>query len=160
MSHDQSGSYPSPNAGQVGGGSPFFTQQGAQHVPDEELGIAEHLSRDLGPNPTQMVHDGQRMDPRFAHPLHQQHMQPLHIQSQHIQPQHFHHMNQMQHGPQLGLQHVPQHGVQLAMQPGPQMNTGNTKADEGSARKKSKVSRACDECRRKKVWQDCIRKGV
>lgn len=130
MSHEHTSSYPSPSAGQVGeGAAPFYTQQGQQRIPDQEdIEIGEHLSRDLVPNTQHMVHDAQRMNQRFTQQILTQNPQ------QHIQ-QHFH-----------AMPHV-HHGVPLQ----PHVTGPDPKVDDGSARKKSKASRACDECRRKKV---------
>jgi hypothetical protein len=139
MSRDHAPRYPSPGPGQVG--EPFFNQQARERVPaQEDIEIQEHLSREMGPSADQMVHDGQgmphmdqRMDPRFQPPVH--HPQ----QMQH----NFHPMAPAPQGMQARLQAIhPQHA---------QMSVGNPKGNEGSARKKQKVSRACDECRRKKV---------
>lgn len=139
MSHQHAPRYPSPSPGQVG--EPFFNQQAQERVPaPEDIEIQDHLSREMGPSADQMVHDGQgmphmdqRMDPRFQQTVHH----PQQMQ------QSFHPMAPAPQSMQAGMQSMHlQHA---------QMSVGNPKGDDGSARKKQKVSRACDECRRKKV---------
>lgn len=130
--------YPSPDTAQVGEGTgPFYSQQ--QRAPaQEDLEIQEHLSRDMAPNSDHMAHDGQtlqRLDQRFSQQMHVSHMQGYHaLTAAQIAPQA---MAASQMAP-VPAQHV-------------HVNAANSKGDEGSARKKTKVSRACDECRRKKV---------
>ena len=128
MSHNNS--YPSPSAAQVGeGAGPFYTAQQAQRVPpQEEIELSAQLSREIGPGNNQGVNDGQSMqqhvDQKFSQPLYAQ-------------------QHQMQSYPQMNT--TPQ-GVAARG-----FLTEPSNVDESSARKKSKVSRACDECRRKKV---------
>ncbi|MCJ1386134.1 Glucose-responsive transcription factor [Xylographa soralifera] len=130
MSHNNS--YPSPSAAQVGeGAGPFYTAQQAQRVPpQEELELSAQLSREIGPSNNQGVHDGQGMqqhvDQKFSQPLYPPH--------------------QMQNYPQMNT--TPQ-GVAARG-----FMTEPSNVDDSSARKKSKVSRACDECRRKKIRCD------
>ena len=127
MSHNNS--YPSPSAAQVGeGAGPFYTAQQAQRVPpQEEIELSAQLSREIGPGNNQGVNDGQGMqqhvDQKFSQPIYPPH--------------------QMQGYPQMNS--TPQ-GVAARG-----FLTEPSNVDDSSARKKSKVSRACDECRRKKV---------
>ncbi|MCJ1436004.1 Glucose-responsive transcription factor [Xylographa pallens] len=130
MSHNNS--YPSPSAAQVGeGAGPFYTAQQAQRVPpQEEIELSAQLSREIGPGNTQGVNDGQglqqHVDQKFSQPIYPPH--------------------QMQGYPQMNS--TPQ-GVAARG-----FLTEPSNVDDSSARKKSKVSRACDECRRKKIRCD------
>ena len=124
MSHNTS--YPSPSAAQVGEGAGPFYQQAPRVAPQEDLELTAHLSREMAPNASQTTtgtQELQRMDQKFSQPLY---------------------AAQIQNYPQMSPAH---HGT-----PAQGPNTpANAKSEESSARKKSKVSRACDECRRKKV---------
>ena len=130
MSHNNS--YPSPSAAQVGeGAGPFYAAQQAQRVPPhEELELSAQLSREIGPGNNQGVNDGQGMqqhvDQKFSQPIYPPHP--------------------MQSYPQMNA--TPQGAAGRGFLPDP------SNGDDSSARKKSKVSRACDECRRKKVIID------
>ncbi|KAI0395255.1 hypothetical protein F5Y17DRAFT_457154 [Xylariaceae sp. FL0594] len=89
------------------------------------------------PQPLQI--DQSSQSPSQSQPL--QHPQPLTLQTQSFQ-QHSHHPPLQPHGP---LDHLAQQYV-----PSPHQNS----QDNIPPRKRSKVSRACDECRRKKVKCD------
>ncbi|MCJ1405570.1 Glucose-responsive transcription factor [Xylographa trunciseda] len=130
MSHNNA--YPSPSAAQVGeGAGPFYAAQQAQRVPpQEELELSAQLSREIGPGNNQGVNDGQGMqqhvDQKFSQPMYPPH--------------------QMQNYPQMNT--TPQGATARGFP------NDTSSVDESSARKKSKVSRACDECRRKKIRCD------
>ncbi|MCJ1411404.1 Glucose-responsive transcription factor [Ptychographa xylographoides] len=128
MSHNNS--YPSPNAAQVGeGAGPFYAAQQTQRIPpQEDLELSVQLSREMAPGSNQGNsdhHDMQRVDQKFSQPIYTQH--PM----QNYQPQ---------------MNVTPQGQSSRAF-----VSQDNTPLEDSSARKKSKVSRACDECRRKKV---------
>lgn len=131
MSHNTS--YPSPSAAQVGeGAGPFYTQASQRIPPQDDLELSAQLSRDMETTANQSPNDGQgmhRIDQKYSQPIY-----PPHLQN-------FHPMTPQQGNPGQG---------------GP-ITPGPIKSDEDSARKKSKVSRACDECRRKKVWHVACR---
>jgi hypothetical protein len=129
-------SYPDPNASAGDGGAPFYTSASSQQPPGlsnpEEIQLTAQLTRGLAP----MMHAGpggamsESQDPR-AHGNVNHHYEQE--QDQNVHGQHM----QGGHGPmdQMGLQYG---------------------APDGSTapRKRSKVSRACDECRRKKIRCD------
>ena len=131
-------SYPSPNAtaGDGGGGGPFYPQVSSQQQQASDLSTTEDLqllaqhshSRTIAPSmnagPAGLSSEGQ--DPRGS------------IQNQyHEQPQ----------------QHAAVHMQASPAQLGPVIGQYDSSPD-ASNRKRSKVSRACDECRRKKIRCD------
>ena len=124
MSHNTT--YPSPSAAQVGDGAGPFYQQASRIGPQEDLDLTGHLSREMAPNANQnatATQEMQRMDQKFSQPLYA------------AQLQSYAQMSPAQHATPIQGPNTPSNG----------------KGEESSARKKSKVSRACDECRRKKV---------
>ncbi|KAI9870625.1 MAG: Glucose-responsive transcription factor [Pleopsidium flavum] len=112
-------SYPSPTAAQMGDGAhPFYTSQ--QQMPSaEELQLSAQLSRNVAPNMTGNIGDGQEI----------------------VSPN--------QPGPVLRQQASPEELAQGGLDPNHDPSFG-----ESAPRKRSKVSRACDECRRKKIRCD------
>lgn len=109
-------SYPSPTAAQMGDGAhPFYTSQ--QQMPSaDELQLSAQLSRNVAPNMTGNIGDGQEMVPPN------------------------------QPGQDLRRQASPEELAQGGLDPNHDPSFGDS-----APRKRSKVSRACDECRRKKV---------
>ena len=124
MEHDTSSmaheppSYPSPTGHQMGEGThPFYSSQ--QPIPSaEDMSLQTRLSREVPPNMTESIGDGQ----------------DLH-RTEHV----------MQ-----GLSQAQMSSPQQLAQGGLDSNQDSSYGD-GSAKKRTKVSRACDECRRKKV---------
>lgn len=128
-------SYPSPNAAQMGQGMQYYSNR---QLTEDELLSAE-LSRDasgpgLADGSSNGVHHGQSMvlgssGPELGRPSSADH----------------HHQEHM-------LQFTP--SQQVGVDPNHDLSYG----DQSARRKRSKISRACDECRRKKVrvfcWQD------
>lgn len=127
-------SYPSPNAMAADSGGPFYSQPSSQQQqppglsnPDE-LQLTAQLSRGLAPimntGPGGGLPEGQ--DPRgnLQHQYHHEQTQP--------------HAAHLQAGPGQMDQMTGQYGA----------------SPDASNRKRSKVSRACDECRRKKIRCD------
>ncbi|KAH8816177.1 hypothetical protein F5884DRAFT_212493 [Xylogone sp. PMI_703] len=126
-------SYPSPNAVAADRGGPFYNSSSNPQAPmanPEELQLAAQLSRGLAPvmgaGQVAVMTEGQ--DPRSQVNVHHQYEQD---------PQGHPVHQQGNHGPmdQMGNQYGTPDG---SMAP----------------RKRSKVSRACDECRRKKIRCD------
>ncbi|RFU35137.1 hypothetical protein B7463_g1215, partial [Scytalidium lignicola] len=126
-------SYPSPNAVAADRGGPFYNSSSNPQAPmanPEELQLAAQLSRGLAPvmgaGQVAVMSEGQ--DPRGQVNVHHQYEQDPQGHSVH---------QQGNHGPmdQMGNQYGTPDG---SMAP----------------RKRSKVSRACDECRRKKIRCD------
>ena len=122
-------SYPSPNATQMGEGlHPFYhptphhmASSAEHHMPsaEEQLQMSAHLSREVPPNMTGNIVDGQAIAQR-NHNIHAQNMRQ---------------------GPMGSPQQIAQSGL----------NSNHDPNLTESPKKRSKVSRACDECRRKKV---------
>lgn len=126
-------SYPSPNAVAADRGGPFYNSSSNQQAPmanPEELQLAAQLSRGLAPvmSAGQVAVMSEGQDPRGQVNVHHQYEQDHQGHPVH-QPGN--------HGPmdQMGNQYGTPDG---SMAP----------------RKRSKVSRACDECRRKKIRCD------
>ncbi|KAF2193374.1 hypothetical protein K469DRAFT_745006 [Zopfia rhizophila CBS 207.26] len=133
-----SGSYPDPDSTQMGGGSGLYVNQNGgtppaqqqQHLPtDPELQLQENLSQHLQRNSEMM---------QAANP--QGHQMNSAMTA--------HHPFQTPPRPT----HSPQQMAQSVMSLEEHNMYGNH--DGGSSRKRSKVSRACDECRRKKIRCD------
>ena len=126
-------SYPSPNAAQMGQGAMQYYSN--RQLTEDELLSAE-LSRDaansgLADGSSNAVHHGQSMvlgssGAELGRPSSVDH----------------HHQEQM-------LQFPP--SQQVGVDPNHDLSYG----DQSSRRKRSKISRACDECRRKKVRVSC-----
>lgn len=125
----QNQSYPSPNAAQIGGAAgPFFGQNGGLSPPNmsTEIQLSAELSR--AAQPVMASDANAARDNGDAG-------------------------QQLQHHPTIRHESSPQQVAQgvmsLGEHPHPEFSTPH---DPGSSsRKRSKVSRACDECRRKKV---------
>ena len=110
-------SYPSPTAAQMGDGAhPFYTSQQQQLPSADELQLSAQLSRNVAPNMTGNISDGQEMVP--PNPPAQDMRQ------------------------QVSAEELAQGGLDPNHDPS---------FGDPTPRKRSKVSRACDECRRKKV---------
>lgn len=167
-------SYPSPSAAAVGDGAgPFFAPQHQQRMsPPDELRLAAQMSRahpammGTGPNGPDTV--------LVMH--HQQHPHVSHAPHAH----HVHHVQQVQqHHPgahlrQSGSPVNPYHPAGAGVGPGPGPGSSPVSgaiagagartgldasqdaapAEPDTPRKRTKVSRACDECRRKKIRCD------
>jgi len=122
-------SYPSPNAAQVAGGAgPFYAQNGPMSpLKDDptELRLTAELARHNGPS-MGSVTEGQDTGMGAVQHTHTPMRQPTSPQAVH--------QDMMGYAPQ------PDFGTPQDMQ-----------APDSNQRKRSKVSRACDECRRKKV---------
>lgn len=129
-------SYPSPNAAQMGQGVYYATQAQRGHISDEEeMQLSAELSRQMGadlPGPTSRDMSNGHAPGR---PL-----QPATASSQGMAPPA---LSQSQHSPAIPF--TP--NQQVGMDPNHDLSYG----DDSARRKRSKVSRACDECRRKKV---------
>jgi hypothetical protein len=128
-------SYPSPSAGTVDGGGPFYSSTSSQPQPSvpnsDELQITAQLSRGLAP----MMNTGAGGAMADGQDLRGQTQSNVNHQYEHEQD----HTAHVQAG----------HG---SME---QMGGSYGTPDPGMApRKRSKVSRACDECRRKKIRCD------
>jgi hypothetical protein len=130
-------SYPSPNAGAGDGGPPYYSttsqQQTGAPTPDD-LQLTAQLSRGLAPimNAGSGGNMSESQDSRG--------------------------LGQGNHQFEHGLQ--SEHGLSSGHGPMDQMD-GAYGTPDGSMppRKRSKVSRACDECRRKKVRCDAVRES-
>lgn len=121
-------SYPSPNAMPADGGGPFFHAPSSQQPPalsnPDELQLTAQLSRGLAPIMDAGPGGGPMPDAQ---------------------------------DPRGNVNHPYQHDHAAHLQEGHgQMDqmAGQYGASDGSNRKRSKVSRACDECRRKKIRCD------
>jgi len=129
-------SYPSPNAAQIGQGAiSYYTNQ--RHLTADELHLSAELSREAS---AANINDGAANG--MAHGL------PMVLGSPNTGAQEMnrvassdHHQQQQQHH----LQFTP--NQQVGVDPNHDLSYG----DQSTRRKRSKVSRACDECRRKKV---------
>lgn len=133
-------SYPSPNALAADGGPQFYPQPSNQHhsslsSPDD-LQLTAQLSRGLAPvmnaGPGGAMPEGQDEDARTQDAINRQ----------------YEHEHDQQN---------PHEHVQLQANHGPMDQMGNQYAaldGSNAPRKRSKVSRACDECRRKKIRCD------
>ena len=125
----QNQSYPSPNAAQIGGAAgPFFGQNGGLSPSNmsTEIQLSAELSR--AAQPVMSSDANAARDNGDAGP-------------------------QLQHHPPIRHEPSPQQVAQGVMSLGEHPHPDfSTPQDPGSgSRKRSKVSRACDECRRKKV---------
>ena len=113
--------YPSPNAAQMGHGANPF--YGHQLPRAEDIELAAQLNRETVPDITRAMGEGQNM-------------QPIH--------------SDVQDSRQLNIDSPQQNFMQQAAKSGQALNQDSS-IDDAVARRKSKVSRACDECRRKKA---------
>ena len=133
------GAYPDPDTAQMGGASAglYVNQNGngsppqqQQHVPtDPDLQLREDLSQHL--QRTEMMLPGGAQGHQMNPPMNAQH-HPLQTPSRPT--------------------HSPQQMAQSVMSL--EEHSAYGEHDGGSSRKRSKVSRACDECRRKKIRCD------
>ncbi|KAI4127524.1 MAG: hypothetical protein LQ347_004565 [Umbilicaria vellea] len=120
MAHEAP-TYPSPTGHQMGDGThPFYSNQ--QPIPSaEEMSLQRRLSREVPPNMTDNIGDGQEIQ----------------------------RAEQVMHNLAQAQMHSPQQLAQGGLDPNQDSSYG-----DGSAKKRTKVSRACDECRRKKIRCD------
>ncbi|KAK2761742.1 Glucose-responsive transcription factor [Arachnomyces sp. PD_36] len=133
-------SYPSPNSAQMNqGGLPYYTNQ--RQLTADELHLSAELSRETS---AQNMNDGTNNG--------LPHGQPMVLGSSNPagppdmgRPQSAEHQ---QGGQQQILQFTP--NQQVGVDPNHDLSYG----DQSARRKRSKVSRACDECRRKKIRCD------
>lgn len=139
-------SYPSPNAVAADNGGPFYSssqnpQQSANLSTPEELQLAAQLSRNMAPNMnTSSVVDGLPVQDPRAHQGIVNHQYQQDPQAHAVHEQHQVHQQHANNNP---MDHIG--GGQY----------GSPMPDGAAAgRKRSKVSRACDECRRKKIRCD------
>jgi hypothetical protein len=136
--------YPDPTAVTAESNGPFYspnngTQQRQLSNPDD-LQLAAQLSRGLEP---MMENGGQQLQIQDNLPSQPQSHSPQNA------PQHsFDHQQQMMEMGQ-NMDPNPQQGHEQQHSPYPMSNQ-----DQTAPRKRSKVSRACDECRRKKIRCD------
>ena len=125
----QNQSYPSPNAAQIGGAAgPFFGQNGGLSPPNmsTDIQLSAELSRAAQPvmsSDANSVQNNGDAEPQLQH----------------------HTPSRQEPSPQQVAQGV----MSLGEHPHPEFSTPQDAVL--SSRKRSKVSRACDECRRKKV---------
>ncbi len=123
-------SYPSPSAAAVGeGAGPFFTHHQQRLPSPDELRLAAALSRPPQANMTAAIPNGgpdggMAIAPSLQH--------------------HAHHHQLMHH-------HQTAADLRASGSPVEQDHESPFAGDGSSSRKRSKISRACDECRRKKV---------
>lgn len=125
-------SYPSPNAAQIGQGAmPYYA---SRQMTADELLTAELSRENSGANvadsSTNGVHHGQSMVLSSSNAVNPDMNRPT-TPDQHQQ----HNMLQFPPSQQVGVD--PNHDLSYG--------------DQSARRKRSKISRACDECRRKKV---------
>lgn len=147
-------SFPSPNATQVNqGAASYYTNQ--RQLTAEELHLSAELSREVSAtnmteNPANGIAQGQPMVLGSPNP----NPNPPSVNRGESAEQQ---QQQQQQQPQQP-QHQPQHLVQFTpnQQAGVDPNHDLSYGDQSARRKRTKVSRACDECRRKKV---CLNNG-
>ncbi|OJD25163.1 hypothetical protein ACJ73_03465 [Blastomyces percursus] len=150
-------SYPSPNAAQIGQATMSYYANESRHLTADELRLSAELSREasaanINDGSANGIGHGQPMvlgqsnsgaaDMNRATPD-DQHQQQQQQQQQQPPPQH----QQQQQQSHL-IQFTP--NQQVGVDPNHDLSYG----DQSARRKRSKVSRACDECRRKKVRCD------
>jgi hypothetical protein len=129
-------SYPSPNAAQIGQGTiSYYTSQ--RHLTADELHLSAELSREAS---AANINDGAANGIPHALPMVLGSSNPTATEMNRVASSD-HHQQQQQHH----LQFTP--NQQVGVDPNHDLSYG----DQSTRRKRSKVSRACDECRRKKV---------
>ena len=167
-------SYPSPSAAVVGDGAgPFFAPQHQQRMsPPDELRLAAQMSRahpavmgtgPNGPDPIlvmqhqQHPHVPQAPQAHHGHPVqHVQHHHPgVHLRQSGSPVNPFHPAGAGV-GPVPGPSPSPVSGAAAGARAGPNAGQDSAVAEPDTPRKRTKVSRACDECRRKKVSGVCL----
>ena len=133
MSHNTS--YPSPTAAQVGDGAgPFYTsQQTRRMAPADDLELSSQLSREMAPNGNGNLNSRQDLPQ---------------VQQKPSEPKQLHNNYSDHVFAQQGYQQM--NSPHQLVQQDPSSNP-NSSLQDSAIRKKAKVSRACDECRRKKV---------
>ena len=148
MAHD-GGGYPSP--GHTNGAGPYPDQSNDTTMNDLE--ISEQLQHAAG-QPAN--HNGEGASNAYADL--QYGGQPYNVQHSFAQSTHAALMNAQfapQHPPNTPAPSAPTapmgQATTAANAPSPSQTAGTPGAGEQSGRKKPKISRACDECRRKKV---------
>ncbi|EGC49250.1 C6 finger domain-containing protein [Histoplasma capsulatum var. duboisii H88] len=154
-------SYPSPNAAQIGQATMSYYANQSRHLTADELHLSAELSREAS---TANMNDGSANGIGHGQPMvlgqsnsgstdinratqddqHQQQQQ----QQQQQQPPPQHQQQQQQQQQSHLIQFTP--NQQVGVDPNHDLSYG----DQSARRKRSKVSRACDECRRKKVRCD------
>ena len=132
-------SYPSPNSAQMNQGAlPYYTNQ--RQLTAEELHLSAELSRETS---TPNMNDGTNNGMAHGQPMVLGSSNPAAPQEMGRPPSSDQHQQQGQQ--QHVLQFTP--NQQVGVDPNHDLSYG----DQSARRKRSKVSRACDECRRKKV---------
>ncbi|KAL3421979.1 hypothetical protein PVAG01_06135 [Phlyctema vagabunda] len=146
-------SYPSPNAVAADNGGPFYSSQNqptANMTSPEELQLAAQLSRNMAPNMT----SDNGIDSLPTSDLRAQQGVVNHQYQQDPQNHSMHDHQQQQQQQQLAAHHQHVGNAQLDGMGGQYGSPVPADSSAGANRKRSKVSRACDECRRKKVRCD------
>ena len=115
--------YPDPTAGRDTGGGPFFSQNQAQRRSSNELELSQ-LTHEMTPSMNRQIIS--QMGPSVQDPRQIPNGYTDYVAAQYQTP------------------------PQQLTHPDPNMNASSAQ-DPAAQRKKAKVSRACDECRRKKV---------
>lgn len=142
--------YPSPNASQIGQGAISYYTNPSQRLTDDELHLSAELSREVG---TSNVAEG----PANGMPPHGPAMGLAPSQAAAPDTNRGpaeHHQQQSQHPQQAQTPGQTQPNLmqftqnqQVGVDPNHELSYG----EQSARRKRSKISRACDECRRKKV---------
>ena len=121
--------YPDPDSARAGDGAgPFYTHNQPAMNAQAAMELSAQLVREVGPGSV----------PETSHII--PHGQDS---NSHLEPKFTRPISSSQNYP-------PPHLGQMST-PGQQFTTENSNGEGSENRKKSKVSRACDECRRKKV---------
>ena len=146
--------YPSPNASQIGQGTMAYYPNQQRQLTDDELHLSAELSREVGAanvaegSSNGMPAHGQPMGIPPSQPptASDANRGPAEHHQQHPVPQ-----QHAQHPPQAQQQQQPLMQFPQGQQVGVDPNHDLSYGEQSARRKRSKVSRACDECRRKKV---------
>ena len=147
------GSYPDPTAERAENGShPFYAPQQRSMESAEDMGNSlAHLQRDLQRDIASDQNDASHGINHHGLPMGPEQTRP---QASHPHPQHAPYADSMM-TPQAtyGHMHPPPPHHQLAAEAN-MLPSPSAPPQSGEQRKKPKVTRACDECRRKKVsWR-------
>ncbi|KAK2740176.1 Glucose-responsive transcription factor [Onygenales sp. PD_40] len=140
-------SYPSPNAAQMGQGTMSYYANQPRHLTADELHLSAELSREasaanIADTSSNGISHGQPMV------LGQSNAGATDVNRASSADQHQQQQQQQQQQQAHLLQFTP--NQQVGVDPNHDLSYG----DQSARRKRSKVSRACDECRRKKVRCD------
>ncbi|KAK4987089.1 Glucose-responsive transcription factor [Elasticomyces elasticus] len=146
--------YPSPSSGQMRDGvHPFYgPQHGSEHhtpqeVPDD-LQLRADLSRSLAPIMNSANPEIQQLQHDIPPPSHDQHGHHLRMQMQFMRSSPVYDSGMTQNAMAEALQ---QHQQQMGMQMDEHTPSADPQGPDSAKKdKRTKVSRACDECRRKK----------